>query len=165
MTKIVEFFRTEYKKLIRYVQRLIDETAERDAEDIVQDVILNILDGIDVGRSIENLSAYIYQSLRNRVIDLFRKRKDSVSLSDVVLSSADNTVYEVEKKELHEEIFRALDSLNEEERAVVIATEFDEHPFRELSEAWGIPIGTLLARKSRALKKMKQKLTRLVKSA
>jgi RNA polymerase sigma factor (sigma-70 family) len=165
LNKIAEFFRTEYRKLVRYVQRLIDDTAERDAEDIVQDVILNILDGIDVGRPIENLSAYIYQSLRNRVVDLFRKRKDTVSLSDLVLSSEDNTIYEVEKKELHEEIFRALDSLNEKERAVVVATEFDGRPFRELSEDWGIPIGTLLARKSRALKKIKQRLTRLVKSA
>jgi RNA polymerase sigma factor (sigma-70 family) len=165
LNKIAEFFKTEYRKLVRYVQRLIDDTAERDAEDIVQDVILNILDGIDVGRPIDNLSAYIYQSLRNRVVDIFRKRKDTVSLSDLVLSSEDNTIYEVEKKELHEEIFRALDSLNEKERAVVIATEFDGHPFRELSEDWGIPIGTLLARKSRALKKIKQRLTRLVKSA
>lgn len=165
MNKIVEFFRVEYKRLVRYVHRLIDDTAERDAEDIVQDVILNILDGLDVGRPIENLSAYVYQSLRNRVVDLFRKRKDSLSLSDVVLSSPDNTAYEVEKKELHEEIFKALDSLNVEERAVVIATEFDERPFRELSEGWGIPIGTLLAKKSRALKKIKQKLTRLVKSS
>lgn len=165
MNKIVEFFRAEYKRLVRYVHRLIDDTAERDAEDIVQDVILNILDGIDVGRPIENLSAYVYQSLRNRVVDLFRKRKDTYSLSDVILSSPDNTACEVEKKELHEEIFRAMDSLNEEERAVVIATEFDERSFRELSENWGIPIGTLLARKSRALKKIKRKLAWLVKSA
>lgn len=165
MNKIVEFFRAEYKRLVHYVHRLIDDTAEREAEDIVQDVILNILDGIDVGRPIENLSAYVYQSLRNRVIDLFRKRKDLLSLSDMVLYSPDNTAYEVEKKQLHEEIFKAMDSLNEEERAVVIANEFDERPFRELSEGWGIPIGTLLAKKSRALKKIKQKLTRLVKSS
>jgi RNA polymerase sigma factor (sigma-70 family) len=165
LNKIVEFFRTEYKRLVRYVHRLIDDTAERDAEDIVQDVILNILDGADMGRPIENLSAYVYQSLRNRVVDFFRKRKELLSLSEAVLSSPDNTAYEIEKKELHEKIFKAMDSLNEEERAVVIATEFDGRPFRELSEDWGIPIGTLLARKSRALKKIKQKLTGLVKSA
>jgi RNA polymerase sigma-70 factor (ECF subfamily) len=93
LNKIAEFFRTEYRRLIRYVHRLIDDTAERDAEDIVQDVILNILDGIDVGRPIENLFAYVYQSLRNRVVDLFRKRKDTLSLSEVVLSSPDNTAH------------------------------------------------------------------------
>jgi len=40
----------------------------------------------------------------------------------------------------------------------VIATEFDGRSFRELSEAWEIPIGTLLARKSRALRKVKDAL-------
>jgi DNA-directed RNA polymerase specialized sigma24 family protein len=30
--------------------------------------------------------------------------------------------------------------------------------FRQLSEEWGVPVGTLLARKSRALKKIKKML-------
>jgi DNA-directed RNA polymerase specialized sigma24 family protein len=55
-----------------------------------------------------------------------------------------------------------LDSLNKEQRAVIIATEFDDRPFRELSKEWEIPIGTLVARKSRALKKIREKLTGLV---
>lgn len=163
MNKIIEFFRTEYKKWVGYVRRLIDDTAERDAEDIVQDVILHIFDRADIGAPIENLSAYIYQSLRNRVVDLLRKRKDILSLSDVILASSTDTAYEFEKKELQEKIYQAIDYLNDEERAVVIATEFDSRSFRELSDAWGVPIGTLLARKSRALKKIRQELTGLVK--
>ena len=163
MNKIVEFFKTEYKKWIGYVRKLIDDTAERDAEDVVQDVILHIFDRADIGAPIENLSAYIYQSLRNRVVDLLRKRKDILSLSEAILASSMDTVDEFEKRELQEKIFQAMDYLNDEERAVVIATEFDGGSFRELSDAWGVPIGTLLARKSRALKKIRQKLTESVK--
>jgi RNA polymerase sigma factor (sigma-70 family) len=160
---IVKFFRTEYKKWVGYVRRLIDDTAERDAEDVVQDVILHIFDRADIGAPIENLSAYIYQSLRNRVVDLLRKRKDMLSLSNMILASSMDTASEFEKRELQEKIYQAMDYLNDEERAVVIATEFDGGSFRELSDAWGVPIGTLLARKSRALKKIRQKLTVLVK--
>ncbi|MDH4258330.1 MAG: sigma-70 family RNA polymerase sigma factor [Candidatus Aminicenantes bacterium] len=163
MNKIVEFFKTEYKKWIGYVRKLIDDTAERDAEDVVQDVILHIFDRADIGAPIENLSAYIYQSLRNRVVDLLRKRKDILSLSEAILASSMDTADEFEKRELQEKIFQAMDYLNDEERAVVIATEFDGGSFRELSDAWGVPIGTLLARKSRALKKIRQKLTESVK--
>jgi RNA polymerase sigma factor (sigma-70 family) len=163
VNKIVEFFRTEYKKWVGYVRRLIDDTAERDAEDVVQDVILHIFDRADIGAPIENLSAYIYQSLRNRVVDLLRKRKDMLSLSNMILASSMDTASEFEKRELQEKIYQAMDYLNDEERAVVIATEFDGGSFRELSDAWGVPIGTLLARKSRALKKIRQKLTVLVK--
>lgn len=163
MNKIVEFFKTEYKRLVGYVRQRIDDTAERDAEDIVQDVIVNIFDRADMVRPIENLSAYVYQSLRNRVVDLLRQRKDTLSLSDVIPVSSNDTASEVEKKELHEHIYRAMDSLKDEERAVVIATEFDGDSFRDLSEDWGVPIGTLLARKSRALKKIKRKLSAFVK--
>jgi RNA polymerase sigma factor (sigma-70 family) len=163
VNKIVEFFRTEYKRWIGYVRQRIDDTAERDAEDVVQDVILHIFDRADIGAPIENLSAYIYQSLRNRVVDLLRKRKDTLSLSDVILASSTDTAGEFEKKELQEKIYQAMDYLNDEEKAVIIATEFDGRSFRELSDAWGVPLGTLLARKSRAIKKIRQELSGLVK--
>lgn len=162
MNKTAEFFQREYKRLVRYVRRLIDDTAERDAEDIVQDVVLNIFDKADIGLPIENLSAYIYQALRNRVVDLLRKRKKTLSLSDVIQASPYDTAIEVEKKEIREKLYRAIESLNDEQKTVVIATEFDDRSFRELSEEWGVPIGTLLARKSRALQKIKQELTGLV---
>ncbi len=163
VNKIAEFFRTEYQRWVRYVRWLIDDTAERDAEDVVQDVMLNLFDRADFTIPIENLTAYIYQSLRNRVVDLLRKRKkQTTSLSDVIRDTRYDTVHEVEKKEIRKRFYQALDSLSEEQRAVVIATEFDDRPFRELSEEWEIPIGTLLARKSRALKKIRERLTGLV---
>ena len=165
MNKFVEFFRTEYKKWIGYVRKLIDDTAERDAEDVVQDVMLHIFDRADIGAPIENLTAYIYRSLRNRVIDLLRKRKDTISLPEVIMASSTDTADEFEKKELLDKIYQAMDYLNDEERAVVIATEFDGGSFREISDAWGVPIGTLLARKSRALKKIRQKITKSMKSS
>lgn len=165
MNRVTEFFLKEYKKLVRYVRSLIEDSAARDAEDIVQDVMVNIFDTADFTIPIENISAYIYRSLRNKVIDVFRKRKEITSLSELmyeVQDEAADTAREVEMKEIQELIFHALDSLNDEERALVIATEFEDHSFRKLSKEWEIPIGTLLARKSRALQKMRKKLTRLV---
>jgi len=162
MSKITDFFNREYKRLVRFVRYLIVDEAERDAEDIVQDVMLNIFNKTDIIEPIENLSAYIYQSLRNRVKDLLRKKKDMTSLSELIHDVRYDTVHEFEKKEIQEQIFRAIDSLSDEQRAVIIATEFEGRSFRELAEEWQIPIGTLLARKSRALEKMRHRLTGLV---
>ena len=162
MSKFSEFFQKEYFRLVRYVRRMIDDAADRDAEDIVQDVMLSIFDKADVTVPIENLTAYVYRSLRNKVIDIFRKKEDVLSLSDVIYHAGEDTQREVERKELLDFIFRALDSLPEEQRAVLIATEFDGWSFRDLSEKWKIPIGTLLARKSRALQHIRKKLTGLV---
>ena len=162
MSKFSEFFQKEYFRLVRYVRRLIDDAADRDAEDIVQDVMLSIFDKADVTIPIENLAAYVYRSLRNRVIDVFRKKKDILSLEDVIGGSRCDTEREVERKELMDHVFRAIDSLPPGQRGILIATEFEGRSFRELSEEWEVPIGTLLARKSRALQHIREKLTGLV---
>jgi RNA polymerase sigma factor (sigma-70 family) len=158
MAKIHEFFRTEYSRLVRFVRRLIDDAADRDAEDIVQDVMLGLFDKADVTAPIENLSAYIYRALRNRVTDMFRRKRDVDSLFELVHESVEDAANALEKKELRETVVKAIEHLSDEQRAVVIATEFEDRSFRELSEEWEIPIGTLLARKSRALRKIKSEL-------
>lgn len=158
MAKIQEFFRTEYSRWVRFVRRLIDDAADRDAEDIVQDVMLGIFDKADITVPIENLSAYIYRALRNRVTDMFRRKKDLASLAELVYESVEDAANALEQKELRETVVKAIDNLSDEQRAVVIATEFEDRSFRELSEEWEIPIGTLLARKSRALQKIRSEL-------
>lgn len=162
MSKWADFFRRERMKLVRYVRSLIEDAGDRDAEDIVQDVMCSIFDRADVTLPIENLTAYVYRSLRNKVIDIFRKKQDVVSLDEVISDAGCDTVRDVEKRELVEYIFDVMDSLSPEQRAVLIATEFEGRSYRELSEEWTVPIGTLLARKSRALNKIKQELTGLV---
>ena len=162
MNKVAEFFRTEYKRLVRFVRYLIEDAADRDAEDIVQDVMVNIFNKADFTLPIEHLSAYIYQSLRNKVIDIFRKKKDMTSLSELIHDVRSDTVREFERKEIHELIFQEISSLSDEERAVVVATEFDDRSFQELAREWNVPLGTLLSRKSRALQKMRKRLTGLV---
>jgi RNA polymerase sigma factor (sigma-70 family) len=162
MNLVADFFRTEQKKLVSYVRSRIDDAADRDAEDIVQDVMLNMFDKADISIPIENLAAYIYQSLRNRIVDLFRKRKQVDSLEKVVQDSGHDPGRIFENKQLQDMVFEALGFLNADERDLLMATEFDDRSFRELSEEWGVPLGTLLARKSRALEKIRKKLTNMV---
>ena len=167
---IVEFLTTERGRLIRYVRHLIDDAAERDGEDIVQDVALNLFSRADVLMPIETLSAYVYQSLRNRVIDYLRRRRDVVSLDESIdengesslIQQLSDTLSDVEKEvtraELRKSIVSAIEQLPGEQKAVVIETELNGRSFRELAKEWGIPIGTLLARKSRALAKIRESL-------
>ncbi|MEJ2100928.1 MAG: sigma-70 family RNA polymerase sigma factor [Desulfobacterales bacterium] len=167
--RLVEFFRSEYDRLVGYVRRMIDDAAERDGEDIVQDVMLNAFNLADLNAPIENVSAYLYQSVRNRVVDYLRKRKSgTVSLEELVLEESDlklgdllydadnNPVVEFERREMLHFLFEAIDALNEEQRVVLIETEFEGRTFKELAKEWGVPVGTLLARKSRALAKIRK---------
>lgn len=166
--RIADFFKAEYGRMVGYVRRLIDDVADRDAEDVVQDVILNVFDLVDV-EILEDISAYVYRSLRNKVIDLMRKRRriisldaplsDDCSLYDVLSDVRYDASSEVEKGEIRKRIFEAIDNLTDEQRAIIIMTELEGRTFRQISERWGVPLGTLLARKSRAMKKLRAALS------
>ncbi|TAL29749.1 MAG: sigma-70 family RNA polymerase sigma factor [Spirochaetes bacterium] len=167
---IAEFFKSEYAAMVAFVRRRIDDAADRDVEDVVQDVMMHIFDAADVTRPIENLSAYVYRSLRNRVIDLLRGRRNdvsldasgggegSVSLADVLYDARYDTAAEFERHEVLDRVFEIIDDLGEDEKALIILTEFGGRSFRDLAEEWGEPVGTLLSRKSRALAKIRKRL-------
>jgi RNA polymerase sigma factor (sigma-70 family) len=168
--RIARFFLEERSRMVNYVRRLINDAADRDGEDIVHDVMCSIFDTADISAPIDNLSAYVFQSLRNRVIDLLRKKRKEISLEagisggsgltlgDILSDIRYDTAADYEKKEMREAMMNALGRLNEEDRAIIMMTDFEGHSFRRISEDWDVPIGTLLSRKSRAMKKLKKSL-------
>lgn len=159
MNRLMEFIRHERKALVGYVRRRIDDAGDEDAEDIVQDVIVNLFDRADPTVPIQNLAAYIYRALRNTIIDRLRKRRETVALSDAVMASGEGPLQEVEKGEMLDLVFEAMDKLSAGEKALILATEFEGRSFKDLAEEWDVPLGTLLARKSRALDKIRKQLT------
>jgi RNA polymerase sigma factor (sigma-70 family) len=159
MTSLADFIGDRREALVGYVRRRLDDAAGQDAEDIVQDVILGLFDRADPTVPIQNLTAFVYRALRNRIIDRFRKKRETAPLREDVLVSGDDPLLEFERREDLEAVFEIVDGLGAEEKAVILATEIEGRTFKELSAAWGVPIGTLLARKSRALEKVRKRLT------
>jgi RNA polymerase sigma factor (sigma-70 family) len=145
--------------LVGFVRRRLGDDALQDAEDIVQDVLVGLFDRADPTVPIRDLAAYLYRALRNRIVDRFRRRRDTLPLIEEILSSGADPSREYERRESLEAMFAAMDKLAPEEKAVILATEFDGRAFKELAEEWNVPLGTLLARKSRALDKLSNQLT------
>lgn len=169
--QIKDFFIGEYKALVVFVRGLIDDAADRDAEDIVQDVAFHLFEKGAVNEPIEHLAAYIYSSLRNRVTDSFRKKKPvqsidapvgedegAATLIDVLSKVNEDSQRRYERQDLFERAMALIKRLPMREQAVIIATEMEGFTFAELSERWNVPIGTLLSQKSRTLKKLKNAL-------
>jgi RNA polymerase sigma factor (sigma-70 family) len=145
--------------LVGYVRRRLGSEALQDAEDIVQDVVVGLFDRSDPTIPIRDLTAYLYGALRNRIVDSFRRRRDSLPLMDEIVSSGGDPSQEFERQQTLEAMFAAMEKLAPEEKAVILATEFEGRSFKELAKEWNVPLGTLLARKSRALEKLRKQLT------
>lgn len=160
------FVANERQRFVNYVRSLVKEMAEMDAEDIVHDVLVNVLERADQP-ALEYLAAYVFRSLKNRVIDRVRTRKPTVSLEaeldessrqliDLLQDLKPDALEILLTREGKEELFRALEELSDMERGVIIAHELEGVPFQELSRIWNVPLNTLLSHKSRAMKKLKK---------
>lgn len=168
--RLAQFFRAEYRKLLGFVRRRVDEIAAQDAEDFVQDVALQLFDHADVAFPIEYLSAYVYRSLQNRITDYFRKRRSALargelkqdlepqSLPRVVEEGGYDPAPEIRQMEIVHDLSRLLDGLSEEERRLIVAVDIQGHTLEHLSRMWGVPVNTLLSRRSRALKKVQRQI-------
>jgi len=160
------FLESNRHRFIRYARSLVKETAEMDAEDVVHDVLVRVLERADQPPP-DFLAAYVFRSLKNRVIDHVRTRKPTVSLDaepgegsekliDLLQDRRPNALEILQTQEGKEELFVALEELSEMEREVVIAHELEGVPFKELSQTWNVPLNTLLSHKSRAMKKLRR---------
>jgi RNA polymerase sigma factor (sigma-70 family) len=169
---LAEFVRCNYSRLVDYVRGMIDDSAHRSSEDVVQDVILKILDRPDILAPITDLSAYIFRALRNRVIDhyrspdrgtvsLDREDENGLSLFDVIPDSRYNPEDSYNRCAQYRLVFGLIRELPPSQMEIIVETEFNGRTFRELSRHWGIPLGTLLARKSRGIRTIREKLLKL----
>jgi RNA polymerase sigma factor (sigma-70 family) len=160
--EVSRFFIDRYKRLVRYFQASYSDLSEMEVEDIVSDMMTDLLERSEIMGRVENASAYIFQSIRNKINDYLRRKKKTVSLEESLPDEGGNFPQEsipelsydmsaeLEAAEIRRRLIQALDALEPNQRAIWIATELDGRSFHELSEEWETPMGTLLARKHRA---------------
>ncbi|MCM0757749.1 RNA polymerase sigma factor [Sporomusa sphaeroides DSM 2875] len=167
--EFVSVVKKEQPKLLRYVRQKLIGISDMDAEDIVADVLFNVYNRITTDNQVENLAAYLYQSVKHKIWDRFRQRETPLSLNALdkdtglpwgenLIDLASDVASQVEKKEFILRVKSALLQLDPKQRAVWMATELDGYSFKELSIKWGEPIGTLLSRKSRATQALRKLL-------
>jgi len=168
--RIFRFFDTERKRFIGFVKRRMTDISEMDAEDMVGEVMLAMLSKADPNSHVENLAAYVYRSLNNRIVDLAHRRRRTVSLQgfpdedeetallDFLSDGAADVYSQAERRDFRRRLAEAISSLEPKQRAVFVATELKGRSFKELSIQWNEPIGTLLSRKCRAVKVLKEML-------
>jgi RNA polymerase sigma factor (sigma-70 family) len=169
--RIAEAFRLEHTKLKNFIRRRVPE--ERDAEDILQDVFYELVEAYRMMKPIERVSGWLYQVARNRIIDLFRKKRPKAVSGDPVRISQDGETLLLDdllptleagpeaayaRAVLAEELDAALDELSTEQRQVFIAHEIEGRSFKELAQRTGLSVNTLVLRKHYAVVHLRERL-------
>lgn len=160
---IEDVFRNDYTNFKAYLVSRFDHINEYDAEDIIQQAVLKLLYKGNDALSIQNMTSYIYKSIRNGAYDLLKKRNREI-LGDEYLDQETLTIEdELLIKELKTVMKDAIYALDEKSRFIFVETELKGKSYKELSKETGVKLGTLLSRKSRALKKLEIILTEYAK--
>jgi RNA polymerase sigma factor (sigma-70 family) len=169
--RITETISRERGRLRNFIRRRVPDANE--AEDILQDVFFEYVENYRLPEPIEQVGAWLFRVARNRIIDRFRKKRevqlpevpdeegDGYWLEEVLPSPDAGPEAAYARSVLLEELYAALEELPKEQRDVFIAHELDGHSFKELAEASGVSMNTLLARKRYAVLHLRARLQKL----
>lgn len=156
--KLQSFFSEEYNSLMAYAKSRIDDATDRNAEDIVQDVALKIFSRSEDLTPINNIAGFVYNAIKNKIIDIMRTKKDEkhpdselesrlLEFSELFYGKSDNSYSEQMKIALK----KAIINLKPFYRDIIVAIDFEGYTYREVAAETGIPEGTLMSRRHRAL--------------
>jgi RNA polymerase sigma factor (sigma-70 family) len=174
--RISEVVKREQSRLRNFIRRRVPDP--RDAEDILQDVFYELVEANRLLMPIEHVTGWLFRVARNRITDLFRKKKPE-SFSDAAVArnyDHDDTGDELPGFEdllpspdagpealyarsvLLHELELAVDELPEEQRRVFVAHELEGRSFKEIAAETGVSVNTLLSRKRHAVLHLRQRL-------
>jgi RNA polymerase sigma factor (sigma-70 family) len=162
----------ERRKLLDFIRRRIPEGT--DPEDILQDVFYELTANVRMSHAIDQVSAWLFRVARNKIADLFRRKRtesledqfsrsdedgeETLGLGDLLPDQDAGPELKYVRQMLMEEIEAALDELPEEQREVFWQHEIEGRSFKEISDETGISVNTLLSRKHYAVIFLRKRL-------
>jgi RNA polymerase sigma-70 factor (ECF subfamily) len=131
------------------------------AEDLAQDTFFALyLQGTEKFRDTAKMKYWLIKSATHKTYDYLKRNRKIIPVSvDFFheLSVKENLYLKVEEAELVTALYRAIDRLTEEQKAIVILYYFNQIPQAEIAETLKIPRGTVKSRlhKARLLLKLR----------
>jgi RNA polymerase sigma factor (sigma-70 family) len=168
--QISEIVAKKRSRLRNFIRRRVPDAS--DVEDILQDVFYRLVEANRLLMPIEHVTGWLFRVARNRITDVFRKKKPD-NFSDVAVEDEEGELLRIEdllpspdagpeaqyiRNVLLDELEHALDELTDEQREVFVAHEVEGRTFKELSAESGVSINTLLSRKRYAVLHLRERL-------
>ena len=170
--RISQVVNQERSRLLNFIRRRVPDP--RDADDILQDVFYELVEANRLLMPIDHITGWLFRVARNRIIDLFRKKKsvlfsdlgfadegeneDSLHFEDLLPSpdAGPDAVYA--RGVLLAAFDLAISELPSEQREVFVAHEIEGLSFKEITARTGVGMNTLLSRKRYAVLHLRERL-------
>lgn len=168
--QISQVIAEQRSRLRNFIRRRVPDPS--DAEDIVQEVFYELVEANRLLMPINHVTGWLFRVARNRITDLFRKKKPE-TFSDVAVVDEAGELLRIEdllpspdagpealyfRSVLLDELEFAIGELPREQREVFVAHELEGRSFKELSAESGASVNTLLSRKRYAVLHLRERL-------
>ena len=151
---------------------------KEDAEDIAQEVFLEVFKSISKFKGNSKLSTWIYKIATNKCLEFIRKKntKKRFAFMQVIKGNEipiDKTSYftefnhpgiQLENKEKSELLFRMINTLPESQKVIFTLAKIDGKSYQEIVEITGKSLSSVESIMFRAKKTLKEKLTKFYKN-
>jgi RNA polymerase sigma factor (sigma-70 family) len=165
---IAEAMERDEPRLRNFIRKRVLDI--EDAEDIFQDVFFELISAYRLMKPAEQVTAWLYRVARNRITDLFRRKK-TVSLNEPLMDDDESQTLEdllpspdagpdaiYARNVLIDALEEALEELPESQREVFVAHELMGKSFKDLAEETGKSVNTLLSQKRYAVLHLRRRL-------
>ncbi len=168
--QLEEVIKKEKGRLLNFIKKAVNKT--EDAEDLTQDVFLQLTKAFNEAQSIESVTSWIYRVAKNKIIDKYRKKStinfstlegenEDLSFDDLLPDLSGIPDQQYWQTQVRETLDLALEELSVEQREVFIQQEFEQKSFKEISEKTGLTVNTLISRKRYAILHLRKRLVTL----
>lgn len=142
---LLENYNRYYRLAYSYVHK------EADAEDIVQNAAYKAILNSDKLKQEAYASTWVYRIVLNEIYRVLAQ-KPTVSIDDAYVEQGKEDSYE------NLDLWRALELLDKEDKAVIELRYFEDMKFSDIAEVLQENVNTIKSRLYRALKKLKLEL-------
>lgn len=146
-----------YKNLVFFIGKNWYNLQKEDLEDLYQDLCIEVM--LKISR-IKNLRTFIIGTTMNMARKIISKNSRYIPAEEnnnynVSESSIENKII---KKELEKNILKAIEKLDPKMKELVFALFFEDLSYKEISDKFKIPIGSIGPTRLKILKELKQNL-------
>jgi RNA polymerase sigma-70 factor (ECF subfamily) len=159
--------RQHWRKVFNVAYKFVGRHEE--AEDLTQDIFLKIFRSLSTFDRRANFQTWLVSVSRNLCIDYYRSvRKERetidrhVTAEDAAPVARDaGPLAALEQRDLASHLRRALHTLPDSLRTAVVMRDLQELSYQEISDALGLPEGTVKSRINRGRRELARKILRL----
>ncbi len=155
-----ELYFIYYPKLVRFAKEFV--ILEEDAENITQDIFMNLWERRNSLNHINNMNAYLFKLVKNRCLDHLKHKIFEQKYAETEWASFKVESFEdydvIEKKDMEELIRFAINSLPERCREIFLLSRFRNLKYKEISDHLSISVNTVECQMGIALRKLRSRL-------